>query len=38
MEESKDLIEHNKKAYVAKDFPKATGNTSVPPEVKPIIR
>jgi hydroxylamine dehydrogenase len=36
MEEARDLIEHNKKAYIAKDFPNATGNTTVPPEVKPI--
>jgi len=38
MEEANDLIEHNKKAYIAKDFPNATGNTTVPPEAKPISR
>jgi hydroxylamine dehydrogenase len=38
MEEARDLIEHNKKAYIAKDFPNATGNTTVPPEAKPISR
>lgn len=35
MEEARDLIKHNKKAYVAKDFPNATGNTSKPSEVLP---
>jgi hypothetical protein len=38
MEEARDLIEHNKKAYIAKDFPNATGNTTVPAEAKPISR
>lgn len=33
MEEGKDLIEHNKKAYKAVDFPNATGSTVKPPEV-----
>ena len=31
MEEARDLIKHNKKAYKAMDFPNATGNT-IPPE------
>lgn len=35
MEEANDLIKHNKKAYVAKDFPNATGNTTRPPETMP---
>ena len=35
MEEARELIEHNKKAYVAKDFANATGNTTKPPEVLP---
>jgi len=35
MEESRDLIKHNKKAYRAVDFPNATGNTNKPPEVLP---
>ncbi len=34
MEEANDLIKHNKKAYVAKDFPNATGNTTPPPQLK----
>ena len=33
MEEAQDLIEHNKKAYKAADFPNATGSTIKPPEV-----
>jgi len=33
MEEARELIEHKKKAYAAKDFPNATGNTTKPPEV-----
>jgi len=33
MEEARDLLEHNKKAYKAEDFPNATGNTTKPPEV-----
>ncbi len=33
MEEARDAIEHNKKAYVATDFPNATGSTTKPPEV-----
>jgi hydroxylamine dehydrogenase len=35
MEEARDLIEHNKKAYKAADFPNATGSTIKPPEVFP---
>jgi hypothetical protein len=35
MEEARDLIEHNKKAYKAPDFPNATGSTTVPPEAMP---
>lgn len=35
MEEARDLIKHNKKAYVAKDYPNATGSTAKPPEVLP---
>jgi len=35
MEESRDLIRHNKKAYVATDFPNATGTTVRPKEVFP---
>ncbi len=33
MEEARDLIKHNKKAYKATDFPAATGNTTRPAEV-----
>ncbi|MBW1744285.1 MAG: CopD family protein, partial [Deltaproteobacteria bacterium] len=33
MEEARDLIKHNEKAYKATDFPNATGNTTRPPEV-----
>ncbi len=33
MEEARDLLKHNKKAYVAKDFPNATGNTTRPASV-----
>jgi hydroxylamine dehydrogenase len=33
MEKARDLIEHNKKAYVATDYPNATGNTTRPAEV-----
>ncbi len=33
MEEARDLIEHNKKAYKALDFPNATGNTTKPKEI-----
>ncbi len=33
MEEANELIQHNKKAYVATDFPAATGSTQKPPEV-----
>jgi len=35
MEEARDLIKNNKKAYRAVDFPNATGNTKRPPEVMP---
>ena len=38
MEEAGELIEHGTKAYRAEDFPNATGNTQVPPEVAPIER
>ena len=33
MEKARDLIQHNKKAYKAADFPNATGNTKPPEEV-----
>ena len=33
MEEAGELIKKNKKAYVAKDFPNATGSTTKPKEV-----
>ena len=32
MEEARDAIKHNKKAYKATDFPNATGNTTKPVE------
>ena len=35
MEEAQHLIDTNTKAYVAKDFPNATGSTTKPPEVAP---
>ena len=35
MEESRDLIEHNKKAYIATDFPNATGDTTKPKQLFP---
>ena len=35
MEEARELIEHNKKAYKALDFPNATGSTTKPKEVFP---
>ena len=35
MKEARELIKHNKKAYVATDFPNATGNTTKPEEVLP---
>jgi hypothetical protein len=38
MEEARELIEENEKAYIAKDFPNATGNTAKPPEAAPISR
>jgi hypothetical protein len=34
-EKANDLIQHNKKAYMAKDWPNATGNTTKPKEVFP---
>ena len=36
MEKGRELIEKNEKAYVAKDFPNATGNTVRPPETFPV--
>ena len=33
MEEARDLIRHNRKAYIATDFPNATGSTTKPKEV-----
>jgi hypothetical protein len=33
MEEARELIHENKKAYKAEDFPNATGNTTRPPEI-----
>jgi len=33
MEEANELIKHNKKAYIAKDFPNATGTTTKPKEI-----
>ncbi|MEA2062348.1 MAG: multiheme c-type cytochrome [Gemmatimonadota bacterium] len=38
MEEARELIEHNRKAYKAADYPNATGNTSKPKEVLPENR
>ena len=35
MEEARHLIKHNQKAYVAEDFPNATGNTTKPKELFP---
>ena len=35
MEKARDLIKHNKKAYIATDFPNATGNTTRPKELFP---
>jgi hypothetical protein len=35
MEKARDLIKHNKKAYIATDFPNATGNTTRPKEIFP---
>jgi hypothetical protein len=35
MEEARDLIKHNKKAYKAEDWPNATGNTTRPLELFP---
>jgi hydroxylamine dehydrogenase len=35
MEEGRDMIKHNKKAYIATDFPNATGNTTRPKEIFP---
>ena len=33
MEEARDLVKHNQKAYKATDYPNATGSTQKPPEV-----
>ena len=33
MEEARELIKHNKKAYKAEDFPNATGDTTRPKEI-----
>lgn len=33
MEDARDLIQHNKKAYKAEDYPNATGSTEKPKEV-----
>jgi hypothetical protein len=30
MEEANELIKHNKKAYIAEDWPNATGDTTKP--------
>ena len=38
MQEAKEMIENNKKAYVTVDFPNAKGNTVVPPEAAPKAR
>jgi hypothetical protein len=38
MEEANDMITHNRKAYIAKDFPGATGSTTKPPQVLPIAK
>jgi hypothetical protein len=35
MEEARELIKHNKKAYKAEDWPNATGNTTKPKAVFP---
>ncbi|MGE5256886.1 MAG: multiheme c-type cytochrome [Hyphomicrobiales bacterium] len=35
MEEGRDMIEHNRKAYIYPDYPNATGNTTPPKEVFP---
>lgn len=35
MEEGRDMIQHNRKAYIATDFPNATGNTTPPKELFP---
>ena len=35
MEKARDLIKHNKKSYIATDFPNATGNTARPKELFP---
>lgn len=35
MEEARDLVKQNKKAYKAEDFPNATGSTAKPKEVIP---
>jgi hypothetical protein len=33
MQEARELLEHNKKAYKAPDFPNATGDTTRPKEI-----
>jgi hypothetical protein len=35
MEEARELVHENRKAYKAEDFPNATGRTERPPEVAP---
>jgi hypothetical protein len=35
MQEARDLIENNKKAYIYPDYPNATGDTAKPKEVFP---
>jgi hypothetical protein len=35
MEEARELIHENRKAYKAEDFPNATGSTETPAEVRP---
>jgi hydroxylamine dehydrogenase len=35
MEKARDAIKHNKKSYIATDFPNATGNTTRPKEIFP---
>ena len=37
-EKANELLEHNKKAYIAKDWPNATGNTNKPEEALPKPR
>jgi hydroxylamine dehydrogenase len=35
MEEGRDMIKNNRKAYIATDYPNATGNTTPPKEIFP---